>query len=79
GLVREAREHHTVPAAAAVVPQLPAARRAASRAQGGFDFFGTGTGTGSGTGAGSGSGTGAGSVFAKGGSAAGAGASAPKA
>ncbi|MGI5529529.1 hypothetical protein ACQEVX_19705 [Streptomyces syringium] len=36
GVVRDQR---TVPAAAAVVPQAPA--RTASRAQGGFDFFGT--------------------------------------
>ncbi|MEV0262956.1 hypothetical protein AB0I49_16675 [Streptomyces sp. NPDC050617] len=42
--VEVVREHHTVPAAAAVVPQHPAARRAASREQGGFDFFGTGAG-----------------------------------
>ncbi|MEV0276854.1 hypothetical protein AB0I22_10805 [Streptomyces sp. NPDC050610] len=53
------REHHTVPAAAAVVPQHPAARRAASRAQGGFDFFGTGAGPASGTGVASGTGAGA--------------------
>ncbi|MFE7119105.1 hypothetical protein ACFU99_27180, partial [Streptomyces sp. NPDC057654] len=53
--VEVVREHHTVPAAAAVVPQHPAARRAASREQGGFDFFGTGaagTAATAGTGAG---------------------------